>query len=207
MSSPLDWHEEDRTGGVRAARMFSNIVSPPVMFALLGYLLAFASLPTTRALIWGTIYGVFISLVPILFVLWLLRNGRVAELHMSDTRERQIPYLVAVGCAASVLLLLLLFDGPELLRCLAVFNMITLAILAIINTRWLISFHATAVSAAWAIVGLVFGWQASLLILPLVALVIVVRLYLKRHTVSQVIAGLALGSGMVFLLTQFGCFV
>ena len=207
MSSPLDWHEENRTGAVRAARLFSNIISPPVMFALMGYLLAFASLPAPQAILWGTVYGFFISLVPILFVLWLLQTGRVAELHMSDTRERQIPYLVAVGCAGVVWLLLTLFDGPQLLRCLAVFNMTTLAILALINTRWLISFHATAVAAAWAFVGLVFGWTTSLLIIPLVTLVIVVRLYLKRHTVAQVIAGLALGVGMVLLLTRFGCFV
>lgn len=207
MSSPLDWHEENRTGPIRAARLFSNIISPPVMFALMGYLLAFAALPFWPALVWGTVYGLFISLAPILFVLWSLNSGRVAELHMSDTRERQIPYLVAVGCAAAVYGLLVLFDGPDLLRCLAVFNMVTLAMLALINLRWLISFHATAVAAAWAIVGLVFGWTTSLLIIPLVTLVIVVRLYLKRHTVAQVIAGLALGVGMVLLLTQFGCFV
>lgn len=207
MSSPLDWHEENRTGPIRAARLFSNIVSPPVMFALMGYLLAFASLSFWPALVWGTVYGLFISLAPILFVLWSLNSGRVAELHMSDTRERQIPYLVAVGCAAALYAVLVLFDGPELLRCLAVFNMVTLALLALINLRWLISFHATAVAAAWAIVGFVFGWTASLLIIPLVTLVIVVRLYLKRHTVAQVIAGLALGVGMVLLLTQFGCFV
>jgi membrane-associated phospholipid phosphatase len=206
MSSPLDWHEENRTGLVQAARLFSNIISPPVMFALMGYLLAFAALPPVQALVWGTVYGLIISLVPILFVLWLLKTGRVAELHMSDTRERQIPYLVAVGCAGLILLLLVLFDGPQLLRCLAIFNMITLSILALINTRWLISFHATAVSAAWAIVGLVFGWVYSLLILPLILLVIVVRLYLKRHTPAQIAAGLALGAGMVFLLAQFGCF-
>lgn len=207
MSSPLDLLEENRNGAVRTARIFSNIISPPVMFALMGYLLAFAALPPRPALIWGTVYGVFISLLPILFVLWSLKSGRVAELHMSDTRERQVPYLVAVGCAAAVYGLLVLFDGPELLRCLAIFNMVTLAMLALINTFWLISFHATAVAAAWAIVGLVFGWAASLIIIPLVTLVIVVRLYLKRHSVAQVIAGLALGVGMVVLLTRFGCFV
>lgn len=207
MSSPLDWHEENRTGAVRTARLFSNIISPPVMFALMGYLLAFAALPPGPALLWGTVYGLLISLTPILFVLWSLRSGRVAELHMSDTRERQVPYLVAVGCAALVYGLLILFDGPPLLRCMAVFNMLTLGMLALINTRWLISFHATAVASAWAIVGLVFGWAASLLIIPLVTAVIVVRLYLKRHTVAQVLAGLALGVGMVLLLTRFGCFI
>lgn len=207
MNSPRDWHASDRTGLTRAARLFSNIVSPPVIFAVMGLVLSLYSLPLAQALTWAAVYGLFVSLLPILFVLWLLSTGRVAELHMSDTGERQLPYVVAVVCAIVFLIIVRLAGGPELLRCLGIFNVIALSALALINTRWLISFHATAVAAAWTIVGLVFGWQASLLVLPLVAVVIVVRLYLKRHSVAQVIAGLALGVGSVWALTLIGCFV
>ena len=207
MNSPRDWHASDRTGLTRAARLFSNIVSPPVIFAVMGLVLSLYSLPLAQALTWAAVYGLFVSLLPILFVLWLLSTGRVAELHMSDTGERQLPYEVAVVCAIVFLIIVRLAGGPELLRCLGIFNVIALSALALINTRWLISFHATAVAAAWTIVGLVFGWQASLLVLPLVAIVVVVRLYLKRHSVEQVIAGLALGVGSVWALTLIGCFV
>jgi membrane-associated phospholipid phosphatase len=177
------------------------------MFAVVGLLLSLQSLPLVPALLWAAVYGFFVSLLPILFVLWLLRTGRVAELHMSDTGERHLPYLVAISSAIVFFAIVTFFDGPELLRCLAIFNMVTLSALALINSRWLISFHATAVSAAWAIVGLVFGWQASLILVPLVLLVVVVRLYLRRHTLEQIIAGIALGIGSVFLLTMIGCFV
>jgi len=34
-----------------------------------------------------------------------------------------------------------------------------------------------------------------------------VRLFLKRHTVAQVIGGLALGVASVLVLTLIGCFV
>ena len=207
MTSPRDWHASDRTGLTRAARLFSNIVSPPVIFAVMGLVLSLYSLPLTQALTWAAIYGLFVSLLPILFVLWMLSTGRVEELHMSDTGERHLPYIVAVVCAIVFLAIVNIADGPELLRCLGIFNVIALSALALINTRWLISFHATAVAAAWTIVGLVFGWQASLLVLPLVAIVVVVRLYLKRHSVEQVIAGLALGVGSVWALTLIGCFV
>lgn len=207
MSSPRDWHASDRTGLTRAARLFSNIVSPPVIFAVMGLILSLYSLPLPQALTWAAIYGLFVSLLPILFVLWALATGRVAELHMSDTGERQLPYIVAVVCAIFFLIIVNFADGPELLRCLGIFNVVALSALALINTRWLISFHATAISAAWFIIALVFGWQASLLVLPLVALVIVVRLYLKRHTLAQIIAGLALGVGSVWVLTLIGCFV
>jgi membrane-associated phospholipid phosphatase len=38
-------------------------------------------------------------------------------------------------------------------------------------------------------------------------LVCVVRLYLRRHTVMQIIAGLALGIVTVYFMTLMGCFV
>jgi membrane-associated phospholipid phosphatase len=207
MTSPRDWHVSDRTGLTLAARIFSNIVSPPVIFAVMGLILSLYSLPMAQALTWAAIYGLFVSLLPIIFVLWLLSTGRVGELHMSNTRERNIPYVVAVLSSILFLVIANLADGPELLRCLGIFNVIALTALALINTRWLISFHATAIAAAWTITGLIFGWQASLLVLPLVVLVVAVRLYLKRHTVTQVIAGLALGVASVWVLTLIGCFV
>jgi membrane-associated phospholipid phosphatase len=145
--------------------------------------------------------------MPILFVLWLLKTGRIGELHMSDTRERHLPYLAAVVCGFIFYGIVILFDGPQLLGCLAVFNIVTLSALGLINIRWLISFHATAIAAAWMIIGLVFGWTASLLVLPFMLGVIVVRLFLKRHTPAQVIAGLALGISTVWVLAMFGCFV
>ena len=36
MTVPRDQHVGDRTGMVRLARILSNIISPPIMFALLG---------------------------------------------------------------------------------------------------------------------------------------------------------------------------
>lgn len=207
MSSPRDWHASDRTGITQAARLFSNIVSPPVIYALMALVLSLYSLPPAQALTWAAVYGLFVSLLPILFVMWMLSTGRVKELHMSDTGERHLPYIVAIICATAFFVIVNTADGPELLRCLALFNIVTLTALTIINTHWLISFHATAIVAAWFIVGLVFGWQASLWILPLVVLVVIIRLYLKRHTLGQIIGGLILGLVSVWALTLFGCFV
>ena len=207
MTSPLDQQEHNRTGAVRAGRLFSNFVSPPVIFAVMGLALSLKVLPIGQALAWAASYGFLVSLLPILFVLWFLKTGRIKELHMSDTSERHLPYLIAVICGFIMYSLVVLFDGPQLLKCLAVFNIVTLAALGVINARWLISFHATAIAAAWMITGLVFGWAASLLVLPFVIGVVVVRLFLKRHTLAQVVAGLALGIISVWSLTWFGCFI
>lgn len=206
MLKPLDHFVHDRIGMVKAARLYSNIVSPPVMFAVLGLVISWQERPFWPGLAWALTYGFLVSLLPILFVLYLLHTGRIAELHMSNTRERHIPYLAAVGCALGTYALVTLLHGPETLRCLALFNALELAALGIINIYWLISMHATGIMATMMIVGLVFGWAASLIVLPFVISVGWVRLYLKRHTPAQVIAGLILGVFSVLSLTLMGCF-
>ncbi len=204
---PRDWHPTARIGRVGAARVFSNVVSPPVLFAVIGMALALYALPSWRGLLWGVVYGLLVSLAPILFVLYLLRTGRIAELHMSNTSERHLPYLVSILCAALVLLLSWLFRGPELLRCLAWFNIIELAALSIINIYWLISIHATATASTVLIAWLVFGAWTLAITLPLLILVSGVRLFLKRHTPAQIMGGIFLGTATVFSLTLFGCFI
>lgn len=204
---PRDWYPTARIGRVGAARVFSNVVSPPVLFAVVGMALALYALPSWRGLAWGVVYGLLVSLAPILFVLFLLRRGHIAELHMSSTRERHLPYLVSILCAGLTLALTWLFHGPDLLLCLAWFNIIELAALAIINVYWLISIHATAMASTVLIAWLALGAWTLAITLPLLILVSGVRLYLKRHTPAQILGGIALGTATVFSLTLFGCFV
>jgi membrane-associated phospholipid phosphatase len=206
LKEPLDDHENARTGAVRGARLFSNIVSPPVMFALLGFAVALYERPLWSGLSWGVVYGLLVSLSPILFILYLLQTGRIKELHMSDTSERHWPYLAAIGFTALTLLIIHLADGPELLRCLTLFNLVELTALGLINVFWLISIHATGIMATAVIVGLVFGWGAGWALAPLIILVCWVRLFLRRHTPAQVVAGLALGVASVGAIALMGCF-
>lgn len=205
---PLDLLAQNRIGIVRTARIYSNVVSPPVMFAVVGLAFGLYAEPGWIGFMWAAVYGLLVSLAPILVVLYLLKTGRIAELHMSNTRERNIPYISAVVFAAIAYGLLTWLNGPELLHCLALFNVIELIGLAVINNFWLISLHATGAMATAVLVILVFGWNAGLLVgLPLVVSVCWVRLFLKRHTVAQVVAGLILGTAVVLMLVPFGCFV
>jgi membrane-associated phospholipid phosphatase len=206
MNAPLDQLIHNRTGLVKFARIYSNVVSPPVMFAVLGLAVALWERPFWPGLAWAAAYGFFISLAPILFVLYWLKTGRISELHMSNTSERHLPYITAVVLAALTFGIFTWFGGPQLMRCLLIFNVIELTALGIINIWWLISIHATGVVAAWLITAFIFGWPASLIVVPFVISVAWVRLYLKRHTPWQVIAGGALGILSVLSLRLIGCF-
>lgn len=206
--TPRDFNKDDHTGRVKAARLFSNVVSPPVMFAVVGLAFALTEEPGLAGFAWAVFYGLLVSLAPILVVLYLLHTGRIKELHMSDTRERHIPYITAVASALVAFMVIALLDGPELLRCLALLNSINLVALGIINTRWLISIHATGIMATFLLTGIVFGWGLAWgVVFPLLLAVAVIRLYLKRHTLPQVTAGLALGAITVWLMrVLFTCF-
>ncbi len=208
MTTPRDFHKNSHTGRIKAARLFSNIVSPPVMFAILGVAFGLYEIPSFTGFLWTAVYGLLVSLAPILVVLYFLKTGRIKELHMSDTNERHLPYVSAIFFALLAFGIISYFDGPELLRCLALFNAIELTALGLINIKWLISLHSTGITATFLLVGLVFGWSYALvLVLPFVFLVCYVRLYLKRHTIGQIIAGILLGIASVWVMTLLGCFV
>ena len=200
----------DQAGGtqglVKAARIFSTVISPPVMFAVLGLALAWEELPFWEGLLWAAVYGICVSLLPSLLVGYLLRTGRISDLHMTSTRERRIPYLASIAGSLVALGIIQLFDGPYLLHCLALFSAVELTILGIITNFWLISIHATSITAVTLISGLVFGWWAAVFLVPLAVLVCFVRLYLRRHNVQQVVAGIGLGFITVWLMVQIGCF-
>lgn len=207
MMMPKDHSAGATVGAVRTARILSNIISPPVIFAGLGLALSWYELPFWQGLLWAAIYGFWVSLLPILFVAHRLRTGKISDLHMNTTQERRLPYVVSVAGSLIALAIIGFFQGPDLLFCLAIFSAIELGILGLINDFWKISIHATSIAAAAIIVGLVYGAVYGLLLLPLVILVSWLRLYLRRHTAAQVIAGLALGVAAPLAMTRIACFV
>lgn len=207
MKKPRDSLVADRVGGVRVARTLSNVVSPPTMFAATAVALGTYERPIWPGLAWGALVGFIVSIVPMLVIVFSLYTGRIEDIHMSNTSERHIPYLIGTMASLLGLAVVLIFGGPELLMCLTLFNVIALASLGLINTRWLISIHATAASACWLIATLVFGWVVGLVLLPVALAVIYARYYLRRHTVTQLVAGISLGVGIVLVLRVLGCFV
>lgn len=207
MNQPKDHSAASTVGWVRVARVFSNVVSPPVIIALLGLALSLKELPNMQGFVWALIFGFWVSLMPILLVVYLLRTGRITDLHMNTRRERRLPYITSVVGAVIALLFIQIFSGPEYLRCLAIYSVIVLTFMAIITHYWMISIHSSSIAAATLIAGLVFGLWVALVLLPLVVLVSWVRIYLRRHTWAQVFAGMGLGVSVVLVMAIGGCFV
>ncbi|GAB4579100.1 MAG: hypothetical protein Fur0022_18380 [Anaerolineales bacterium] len=201
--SPLDQSLQTATGSVFAARLFSNLASPPALFSGFAFLMAWLDRPEITGLAWAALYGLIAHLLPVLYLVYLYQQGRIYDIHVSSPAERRIPYRVGLaGALLSYLLVLFLADMP-LLAHLILIHLLIMLVLALANERWLISAHVAAITALTIQTGLVFGALFSLLMLPLIPLTFYVRRYLKRHTLGELISGLALGVGSVFILTTF----
>jgi hypothetical protein len=185
---------------VTAARRVSDILSPPLVFAVFGAILAITSQPNLSGLLWAVYYGFLISLLPLFSVIYLVRTGQAKDIHISDQRQRRIPYLFSIFGAVLVYITVRLFPGPPLLGSLAAGNIIGLSALALINQVWLISNHTASITMVTVFTGLVFGGMAALVLVPLVVVVFLARWFLRRHTLSQLVAGVLVGGASAWVL-------
>jgi membrane-associated phospholipid phosphatase len=186
------------------ARFVSNVLSPPAVFGLMGVVIALATAPLVPALWWGVLHGLLASLAPVAYIVISLRRGTITDLHMYRRQERHRPFLIGVSGALVAWGLLAAFGAPLAVRRLALFDAVLLSVLGLINVWWQISIHGAAIVGAVTISGVVFGLPVALYFSPLVLLVGWARLYLRRHTVRQVLAGALLGALVALLVFSTG---
>lgn len=185
------------------ARLVSDVVSPPAVWAVLVIPVALKFSPDPRKGIFlAALYGIFVSLIPVLFIMTMVSFGKIGDIHMKERRERYIPFMVTIACTITVIILFRFFNAPPAFGLLALISLVQITLTTVITFVWQISIHMMSIAAAAVAVGVIFGLSSALAIVPLVMLVGAARLRLKRHTPAQVIAGTILGSTapMLFLL-------
>lgn len=202
--TPLDTNPHTQSKTIRAARIYSNVFSPPSLYTIFGFVIAWWALPFWVGSLHAAIFGILSSLLPILYIVYLLQTGKISDLHISSQNERHIPYLVGILGAGSSLVILTKLHTSPLLKYFVIADIAALASLAILNLFWLVSAHMTGISIITTYAGFVFGMKTSLLLIPLVGLTFCVRLFLKRHTIPELISGTLLGVVIVSGLAIFG---
>lgn len=186
------------------ARLVSDVVSPPVVWAVMAVPVALQYSHTTgQAFGWAILYSVFVSFLPLIFVGTMVYFGKIGDIHMKERRERFMPFVVSITCTLIAFALLRLMNAPAVLPLLAMISVVNISLIALITIIWQISMHAMSIMSAVIAIGLIFSVGAALVFLPLVVLVGTARLRLKRHTPAQVIAGTLIGA-IVPLLVLLG---
>ncbi len=182
---------------VGLAERISLFLQPTFVAIILYALVSFTYLRGKSAWFFFLLSVLFVTLFPMLLVIWLVRRGKVSDPDLPDRRERFIPYLAICGLYGVLFLLLSFFSAPlPLLAVTLCYLGVTLAG-AFISLFWKISLHLAGVAGpVTAMVMLVHPWWSVLylFLMPLGW----ARWYLRKHTLSQIIAGGLLSMGITW---------
>jgi membrane-associated phospholipid phosphatase len=182
------------------ARILSTIFNPFLTSLALFVILAHASAHDTLEFWWLLFVSTFFtSIGPMLYVFWLYASDRISDLDMSVRREREAVFGAFVVFYLVGTIVLWLIHAPRILiATMAAFTLSTI-VCQYITRYWKISTHALGITAPLVALTLLYG-RAPLPFLVLIPMVCWARVYLKAHTVAQVIAGavLALASTLFF---------
>lgn len=174
------------------ARILSTIFNPFLtalaLFVILALIGAKGTFDFWRLLFMSTF---FTSIGPMLYVFWLYATDRISDLDMSVRVEREMVFTVFVifdslGAAA-----LWIAHAPRLMIAAMLGYLVSTLIVQYITRYWKISTHALGITAPLAALTLLYGRQ-PLPFMVLIPMVCWARVYLRAHTVMQVVAGVAL---------------
>ncbi|MBC8099029.1 MAG: hypothetical protein H7Y11_06265 [Armatimonadetes bacterium] len=187
--------------GYAWARLVSDILSPPMIWAMLAFPIAFRNAPSTgQALLWALVYILLGCVLPVMYIVLMVKRGKITDIHMRVRQQRLLPFLVSLVCMTIAWWTLRLMGAPAVVPLFALFSLVQIAVMALITLVWQVSMHAMSISGAVVALGFLFGGAAALVALPFVVLVGAARLKLKRHTLAQVLVGAALGGVIPFIL-------
>ncbi len=169
------------------------------------------SLPFKTALL--TMFGIFCVVAPGISFILLKRSGVISSVEMDTKKERTVPIIVMmIYCLVLYIMFVLKAKEliiPKFIFALPLSGVVVTAIFLIVNRWKKISIHS---GAAGILSGFVLAyllaqteyqlWVFTLTIL-ISGLVMSARLYLERHTNSELIIGWMIGSFTTFGINYF----
>lgn len=170
--------------------IFNPFLTALALFVVLALLKSTSIVDFWRLLFISTF---FTSLGPMLYVFWLYATDRVSDLNMSQRHERESVFFSFVIFYLVGTLVLWLVHAPLLLVATLAGYTVAAIIVQYITRYWKISTHALGITAPLVVLTLLYG-RAPLPFFILIPMVGWARVYLRAHTVLQVIAGCFLGT-------------
>ena len=185
------------------ARLVSDVLSPPVVWTLLAFPLALAEagVAQSNAIAAATLYGFLVCWVPVMFIAWMVKRGKISDIHMKHRRQRFLPFSVSITCSAGALWAIWTLKAGTMLLLFGLATLLGLVVLGVVTLFWQISIHAMSITSAVMMTAIVFGSVVALWLLPLIGVVAAARLRLHRHTPAQLVAGGMLGAFLPYLVT------
>lgn len=180
----------------RVAEAISLLLGFPWIVIIVGLLL-------DQNFLLSFLYVVFLLLIPLGYVGFLLVRHKVSDFDITRREERFKPML-ATMCSFTTAIALAWFFGTTRMFHLSMILYAVFLANFIITFFWKISLHMTLNVIGVILLNVIFHWTVPYLFL-VIPLIFWSRLYLERHTVAQLLAGLFVSGGIMMVgLSVFG---
>lgn len=190
----------------RWAFIISAVFTPPLVVALAILAIAFYYSDRYELFWMWAIIGIFLLIGPAsLYVYLAYKRGKVSDINLSEREERLRPLVISLIGAMAVTWVLLNRDAPKPLVLIAITLLSELVIIIFVTVFWKISLHALAYSSAVTLLAYLYSPYAVILYGFLIPIGWA-RIYRKRHTFLQVLAGSFMGlftALAIFLLFHY----
>ncbi len=184
------------------ARVTSDILSPPVIWGVLAFPVAFrAAESVQQALVWALTYTALVCVMPAIYIGLNVWRGHISDIHIPIREQRIRPFVVSLIGTGIAWLVLSWMGAPALLPMFALFSLVQIGVMLLITIWWQISMHTMCITGAVVVTGALYGWLPMLLLTPLIPMVGAARLKLRRHTVAEVVAGFVVGGSITLVMT------
>lgn len=179
----------------------SNILSPPVIWGVMAFPIAFRKAETfSGGFGWAMLYVLLICVVPATYIVYQVARGEITDVHVRIRAQRIRPFMITLASGTVALLAYLVLRAPRPLPIFTLMTLIQIAAVLIITIEWQISMHALASSSALVTIFALFGLPAALIAAPLVPIICGARYRLRRHTIPQLVGGAVVGSTLTAVL-------
>jgi len=178
---------------VKIANIISTLTNPPIicipLFLIICIILSFkqGSFDLNHFIIIEIISIIFTSILPMAIILfWAKKLG--TDKDISKRTDRFTPLITGIISYFIGFLITLTFNLDNFLTCLLLCYSINTGVVLLITTKWKISVHTTGLSGPIAALTILSGAYGAIFAI-LYPLVIWSRVILKKHTLTQAIAG------------------
>ena len=176
------------------AYVTSLLLSPPAVWTVWVYAIAWTSSADRQPnLLFASLFAFTVCAAPILFVSFMVRSGRIGDLHMRESRERYVPYSIAIVGGVLCTMIFGHTAADPVFYLVTLVTIVELALMLVGTVFIHISFHAAGMASVISATTLMFGFSKGLVFLPLLLLVVLARLVLERHSPAQIILGTLIG--------------
>jgi hypothetical protein len=172
-----------------------------VVLALMLHVAVRSTDTVASAVMWWAIAALFLVAIPYTVLRLAVRRGTVDDRHVVRRDQRPALFVMAVTCVVIGLAVLWWRGAPRPLLALVIAMLAGLFAMLLVTLRYKASMHGAVSAGALAVLA-TQDWRLAVCLSPALLLVGWARRRSGRHTLAQVVVGVAVGSataGTVYL--------